>query len=145
VLLAQRLCQAGGLVFLALGVVHTVMIAVDMVRPRFFAPVPREAADAMRAGGIRLTPRVNVWRGWLGFNASHGLGLLVFGGGVLYLSSVEFGHFAAGPLLPASVLVALAYTALAVRFWFYAPATFAGLGLACLAGACVMVRAGPPG
>jgi hypothetical protein len=138
--LAQRLCQLGAFPFLLLGIVHAAMAAADLVRPRFFAPTSGEATKAMRASGIGLTPRVNVWLAWLGFNVSHGLGLLVFGGGVLYLATFEFALLAGGPLLPASVAVALVYAALAPRCWFYVPAILTLLGFLCLAGGYVIAR-----
>ena len=56
---------------------------------------------------LRLTPRTDMWRAWVGFNYSHGLGLMVLGGLVLLSGSSEL-LFATG----AAILVPFAFFAL---------------------------------
>ena len=42
-------------------------------------PCDAATAAAMKATSPVLTRRINLWSGWIGFNASFGLGLLLFG------------------------------------------------------------------
>jgi hypothetical protein len=53
---------------------------------------PRDAATAMKATSLVLTRRTNLWNGWIGFNASFGLSLLLFGTTYLLLA---VGHMLA--------------------------------------------------
>jgi hypothetical protein len=80
-----------------------------------------------------------MWRGWLGFNISHGLGAATFGFTMLILALHDYGLVqqisAIGPL---TIAVSAVYFLLAVRFWFYAPAIGCGLGLACFIAAAAL-------
>jgi hypothetical protein len=95
--------------------------------------LPRNPAvvHAMQGSALVLTKETSVWRAWLGFNASHGLGAVLFG--------FVFGHLAlqapallfGSPFLQAlALLVLTAWLALAWRYWFRIP--FAGIALAWL-------------
>ena len=43
--------------------------------------LPRESGvrETMESSGLELTQQTTVWRAWIGFNASHSLGALLFG------------------------------------------------------------------
>jgi hypothetical protein len=120
--------QPGALEF-AHGVLHGLMTLLDLRRPRFFAPRDRQLIQALRQTSIGLSPRVNFWLAWLGFNLSHSLGLIIFGAGLIWLASVG-GH----PVISgAGALVGVVYLILALRFWFWRAAMWCGIGALLLA------------
>jgi hypothetical protein len=80
-----------------------------------------------------------MWRGWLGFNISHGLGAATFGFTMLILSLHDYGLVQQISVIePLTIAVSAVYFLLAVRFWFYAPAVGCGLGLACFIAAAAL-------
>ena len=84
-------------------------------------------------------PRANLWQAWLGFNLSHSLGIVLFGGGLLLLDWLHFPVFAASHLLQGvAVVVAATYLVLSLRFWFWGPALGSGLSLLCILAAVVL-------
>jgi hypothetical protein len=96
-----------------------------------FTPVHDVVRRSMTTTGMRLAPwRTNMWRAWLGFNISHGIGIAAF---FLMLSLVAVHDFRlvrqlAFPI-PMAATVAAVYTVLGWRFWFYAPAILAGTSM----------------
>jgi len=125
---ASTLCRAGAAIFLLMGVAHGVMTLRDLWRPYFFAPRDPQVIPLLQRTSIGLSPRASFWRAWLGFNLSHSLGLALFGGGLIYLSSLDGWESARETLMPVSVVVGTAYLIMAVRFWFRVPAIAAGAG-----------------
>lgn len=102
-------------VFGALHLFHT-------FRGRGLWPRGAGVQAAMDTTHLGLTTGTTVWRAWLGFNASHAFGLMLF--------ALVYGHLALQP--PAAVrdsafllwlgLAALTLQAvLAWRFWFHIP------------------------
>ena len=71
----QTLIVAGALIFGLLGTVH---LAYTLFTGMFS---PRDATTeaAMKLTHPRLTRRTTLWKAWVGFNASHSLGLITFG------------------------------------------------------------------
>ena len=132
-MLAQSLIVAGALLFGLLGTLH---LAYTFFTDNFNA---RDAATtaAMKATHPVLTRRTTLWNAWVGFNASHSLGAMLFASVYLVLA---IGHM---PLLaqsPALVWLAVAgslgYLALAQRYWFRTPL----IGIA-LASRCFVIAA----
>ena len=81
----------------------------------------------MQGAKLAFNPRANVWQAWLGFNLSHTLGLVVFGGGVLGLGWHHFEVFAGSLVVQAlTLLVAASYFVLSVRLWLWGPAVGSG-------------------
>ena len=108
--------------------------------PTSLTPTEDSVRQAMIAARLRLAPVTSIWRAWVGFNLSHGLGLLVFGG---LFGGLALGNFrlVAGSmaLQVAAVGVAGIYSFLAARFWFAVPAVATGSGaLAFLASSVVI-------
>jgi len=116
---------ASAAVILLLGTVHVLYT--------FFGVKlhPREShvRAAMDEGRLVLTRQTTLWRAWIGFNASHGQGAILFG--------LVFGFLAlqAPALLFGSVFLRavglamlLTYLVLAHRYWFKVP--FRGIALA---------------
>jgi hypothetical protein len=120
----------GTLPMIIFGGMHLFLVLVDEVRPRFLTPVddslqPRLEATTIRFRllfpGGRGTPR-SMWRAWLGFNVSHGLGLLTTGTLLLSLALHDFSIVRHVALIrPLAIVVSAAYLAASARYWFYVP------------------------
>ncbi|MCW7538816.1 hypothetical protein OOT46_13290 [Aquabacterium sp. A7-Y] len=98
--------------------------------PRFD---PRDAAlkRRMQEVALVLTGETTVWKAWIGFNASHSLGAILFGAVYAHLALQRPEVLTASPFLLGlgAVLLAL-YVGLAWAYWFRIP--LRGLGLALL-------------
>lgn len=128
--MAQTYFILGAVPFVILGALHLLYSLFDVVRPRRIVPADPAVIAAMRGSALRITKETDVWRAWLGFNLSHGLGVLFFGAVYLYLAVQHFeGLRAMMPLLLAAPLLAASYLAMALKFWFRIPAVGSALGL----------------
>ncbi|MBA2673102.1 hypothetical protein [Ramlibacter sp.] len=95
--------------------------------------LPRDPATQaqMRGDTLRLSRQTTVWNAWIGFNASHGLGLLLFGALYGYFALWHADWLAQSLFLRAAGLVVLAcYAVLARLHWFRIPLAGALLALA---------------
>ena len=130
--MAQILVVLGASVFTVLGAAHGLLTLRDLAQPRAFTPTDESVRFAMQAAKLALNPRLNVWKAWLGFNLSHSLGLLVFGGGLLAVAVWHFDAFASSRVLQGvSLGVAATYLTLSLRFWFWGPALGSGVSVTC--------------
>lgn len=76
-----------------------------------------------------LTRQTTMWKAWVGFNASHSCGALLFGAIYGYLALVHRDFlFQSRFLLSLGLLALLAYAFLGKRYWFSVP--FRGILLA---------------
>jgi hypothetical protein len=129
----QILLLAGAAIFAVLGALH---LFYTFVGTRLD---PREPAAiaAMHASTLRLTRETTVWRAWIGFNASHSLGAIVFAAFVAGLAATRMDVLRAQPAFAwLAAGNAIAWLALARAYWFRIP--FVGLALA---SACFLVAA----
>lgn len=124
-MIAASLVAASAAVIFALGTLHLVYtFHGPKLRPRD-AALPAQMAHS----ALVLTRQTNVWKAWIGFNASHSLGALLFG--VVY-ADLALAHPAvlwSSPVLLVSggtMLGALAW--LGKRYWLSVP--FRGIVLA---------------
>lgn len=130
--MAKFLFLVGALLFSALGVAHGLLTLHDLHAPRSFAPMDDRVRLAMEDAPLRLAPQTTIWRSWLGFNLSHSLGLMVFGGLLAGLAWRDFDLVANSPFLKtSSIVVAVLYCWMAIRFWFWLPAVLSAGGAAC--------------
>lgn len=134
--MVSQLVIIGGSIFALMGVVHGLLAVVDVFRPTRFAPADDAVRLAMKSTGVRFSRgRANVWDAWLGFNISHGLGLLLFGAGAAWLGwSIEDVAITRSALT-LLVGIGLIYFLLSVRFWFWAPAVGTAVATACFVAA----------
>lgn len=135
---AQLLIVAGALIFGSLGAVH---LAYTFFTNKFDAREPSTTV-AMKATSLVLTRRTNLWKAWIGFNASHSLGILLFA--IIYLL-LAIGH---KPWLRQSpalvwlpVLVGASYLVLARLYWFRTPLIGVGIATTCFIVAALMLTA----
>jgi hypothetical protein len=137
---AQLLFVIGAGIFCLLGLVHVVLTIRDLHDPRSLTPTDDAVRQTMIAARLRLAPATTIWRAWVGFNFSHSVGLLVFGGILGGLALCNFRLVATSVALQATaVVVAATYAVLATLFWFAVPAAATAVGaLAFLASAIVI-------
>jgi len=135
---------AGAVPFLVLGTLHIVYTLMDEWRPRRLAPRDRDLIERMRTSTLVLTRETTVWRAWIGFNLSHGLGVVLFSGGVLYMAALHFEPVqnAAPEVLLAVPVIAAVYFGLSMRYWFSIPAIGSGLGAGLLLAGAAATLAG---
>lgn len=105
-----------------------------------------EARDADLTAGMdqvppKLTGETTMWRAWIGFNASHSLGALLFAAfyGWLALTHPEL-LLASEFLLLLGLIVLGSYLWLASRYWFSKPRLGIALALIAFSGAIVTDR-----
>lgn len=116
---ASSLLMAGSAgIILLLGAAHLVLtFRGPKLRPRDPA-----IETAMREGSPVITRETTMWKAWIGFNASHSLGAMLFGVVWIHLAlartAVLFGSWF---LLGTGLALLSAYLWLGVRYWFSVP------------------------
>jgi hypothetical protein len=128
------------------GGLHAVGTLIDTIRPTFFTPIEPSVKQEMEGTGVRLVrmfggggERPSVWRTWLGFNISHGLGVFSFGLLCLLIASHDFELVKQiDAIRPLTIAFSAAYLALSLRFWFYGPVIVTGVATLCFTVATVL-------
>jgi hypothetical protein len=103
--------------------------------------LPRKTSlrDAMMADSPVITRQTTMWRAWLGFNASHSMGALLFGLVYGYLAVVYPAVLFQSVFLVVLGFVFLGgYLVLARRYWFRTPLAGISLSLACYTGSILL-------
>ena len=91
-------------------------------RTNKFAPRDDELARRLRQVSPVLTPDTTMWKAWVGFNASHSLGVMFFATIYGYLAMFELEFLLSTSFLVALNLITLfSYLVLARAFWFNVP------------------------
>jgi hypothetical protein len=144
--MAETWFIAGTAILMAAGGGHALVALLDMVRPTFFTPIDDSVRSAMERTGFRfrrLFPRANdvsptMWRLWLGFNASHGLGVFSFGLVCLLIAVHDYTLVERiGALQPLTIAFPAVYFVIAIRYWFYGPALVTVGACACFTAAAL--------
>jgi len=73
-----------------------------------------------------------MWRAWVGFNFSHSLGAVLFGGLCIWASAVLGTLAVPGWILLLFVVIALVYLGLSVLYWFRIPTAGIAVATICL-------------
>jgi hypothetical protein len=128
---------SAGILFV-LGLLHLVYT--------FWGPklTPRDPALRIRMSEVSpvISRETTMWRAWVGFNASHSMGALLFG---LVYGFLAIAHgqllFQSSFLLVVGLAMVGGLSALGKAYWFSIPFTGAGLSLACYIASIVMSRA----
>lgn len=108
----------------ALGLVHLVYT----FRTDKFEPRDEDVGRKLRQISPVLTKETSMWKAWVGFNASHSLGALLFALVFGYLALFELEFLLSSPFLVAlSLLTLVSFWLLARAYWFSAP--FRGISL----------------
>lgn len=115
---ASLLIAASAAVIFALGLVHLLYTF------RGTKLHPRDAGleAQMKAVSPVLTRQTTMWKAWVGFNASHSYGALLFGAIYGYLALAHGAFLFGSPFLLALGALQLAgYIALGKLYWFSVP------------------------
>ena len=115
-------------------------LPTDLTHPLVKDDLPADPAvrDAMMADTPVLTRQTTVWRATKGFNASHSLGAMRFAAVYLLLALGHIDGLREAPgLVWRAAAGALAYLALAVRYWFRTPLVGIALASACFFAAAI--------
>lgn len=126
--MAMTLMTVSTLVVLALGVLHLVYT--------FYGPklTPRDPALQAKMSEVPLviTRQTTMWRAWIGFNASHSMGAILFGLVYGFLGNANPELLFNSPFLLAVGFAMLAgLAALAKLYWFRIPFRGVVIALAC--------------
>ena len=105
--------------------------------------LPRDPAlqAAMREAPLSITRETTVFRAWMGFNASHSMGLILFGliFGFLALDHAEL-LFGSVYLLAVGFATLAGFLVLCKLYWFSVPFAGITLSLICYATSVVAAR-----
>lgn len=134
-MLPSYLVAASALVIFALGAMH---LFYTFSGPAF-DPRDPELKLRMQEVSPKLTSQTTMWRAWVGFNASHSFGALLFGWIYGYLALTQPDLFFGSMFLVLTGAVLLTgYVALARAYWFSIPSRGIMLGAALYALAMVV-------
>ena len=121
-MLSQLLIFASAAIVFILGTIHLVY---TFNSDKF---LPRDTAVAVHMARVapRISAQTTMWRAWVGFNASHSLGAMLFGAVYGYCSIFELQLLLrASFLLWVGAVFLSSFVVLAKRYWFSVP--FVGL------------------
>jgi hypothetical protein len=137
ILTAKILMVLSASIVFALGVVHLVYT--------FWGPnlTPRDPALQISMSQISpvITKETTMWRAWVGFNATHSMGLILFGlvFGFLALTHAQL-LFQSPFLLGVGLAMHVGFAVLCKVYFFRAPLTGISISLACYVASIVLSR-----
>jgi hypothetical protein len=102
---------------------------------------PRDPALLLRMQDTQpvITRHTTMWKAWVGFNASHSMGAMLFGLVYGYLAMAHTAIlFGSVFLLGVGLLMLCGFLALGARYWFRIPITGTAIALACYVAAIAM-------
>jgi hypothetical protein len=132
--IAASLMAASAAIILLLGLVH---LAYTFYGPKL---LPRDPALQSRMQEVSpvITRQTTMWKAWIGFNASHACGLILFGAVYGYLALVHGALLLQSAfLLSLGLVLLLGYVFLAKKYFFRIP--FQGVLLATAFYVCALV------
>lgn len=128
----------GAAIYVALGALHGIWALRDIATPRTFTPADDSVRKAMIGVPMALHTGTDMWRGWLGFNLSHSLGLIVFGGTLLAIGLFRMDLFVYREVQIAALTASGVYLVLSVKFWFSGPVIGTGIATLCFLAAAFL-------
>ncbi len=115
---AAVLIACSALVLLVLGLAHLLLT----FRGSKLHPRDHALLISMQEKSPNITRQTTMWRAWIGFNASHSYGAILFGLTWPYLALLQPQLlFASWYLLSLGLVFLLAWLLLARRYWFVTP------------------------
>jgi len=137
-MLEQILLIAGATVFGVLGLIH---LLYTFYTNKFDAR-DQTVTTGMKSTSPVLTKETTMWKAWIGFNASHGLGAILVTAFYVPLALTNMQLIRDSmwfSLLP--VMIGLSYLFLAKIYWFRIPFTGILISTLCFIGAAISVNA----
>jgi hypothetical protein len=133
--LSTALIAASAAIILFLGLAH---LLFTFYGPSF-KPRDRDLQQRMRDVSPVISRETTMWNAWVGFNASHSFGAILFGAVYGYLALMHSAFlFRSGFLLTLGLVLLCSYLWLAKRYWFRIP--FRGILLAVALYALALLR-----
>ena len=124
-MLPQLLISLSAAIVLFLGTLHLVYTFAS----RKFSPRDSALEDRLKLVSPVISRQTTMWKAWIGFNASHSLGAMLFGALYGYFAIWRFQMLAQdGFLVLVGAAFLLSLLVLAKRYWFNIP--FAGIASA---------------
>lgn len=121
---------SAGIIF-ALGVIH---LLYTFWGPKL-SPRDPELQSSMAAVAPVISDQTTMWKAWVGFNASHSMGAILFGLLFGYLSVFEAELlFESTYLTTVGLAMLTGLFLLAKRYWFSVPLTGISVSLICFVG-----------
>ena len=134
--LAASLIAASAAIILVLGLIH---LLYTFHGPKLHPRDP-DLQERMRSVSPVITRQTTMWKAWIGFNASHSYGAILFGAIYGYLALVQRTLlFQSTYLLMLGLLLLLGYVFLGKRYWFSVPYRGILLATACYVAALVVL------
>lgn len=116
--LPPLLVAGSAAIILLLGLVH---LLYTFHGPKL-TPRDRELQARMQQASPVITRQTTMWKAWVGFNASHSFGAILFGAVYGYLSLLHSAFlFQSKFLLSIGLVLLLGYVFLGKRYWFSIP------------------------
>lgn len=117
-MMPQILAAGGAAIMLLLGLLHLAYTFFT----RKLSPRDGNLESAMRRVSPRITSQTTMWKAWIGFNASHSLGIIFFGAIYSYLSLFAWTLLVHSAFFVGLGIVFFAsYLLLAKLYWFRNP------------------------
>jgi hypothetical protein len=115
---AKYIWEFGSLIFILLGTIH---LAYTFFTNKFSSKNKKVIAE-MKSSHPNLTKETTIWKAWIGFNASHSIGVMYIGIINFYLafeyfSALQSDHF----FFLFNILTISFYVWLAKMYWFKIP------------------------
>jgi hypothetical protein len=124
-MLAQSLIAASAVIILLLGTVHLVYTFTS----NKFSPRDQELEARLKLISPIISKETTMWKAWVGFNASHSLGAILFGAVYGYLAIFHYSFLLQSSFLAIlGVILLVGYLVLAKLYWFSVP--FRGIAFA---------------
>jgi len=136
---ASVLMTASAVILFVLGTLHLVYTFTGpKLRPRDAALQAR-----MREVSPVITAETDMWRCWIGFNASHSMAAMLFGLVYAYLAIAHGGLLFASPyLLSVGFLLVGGFFVLGKLYWFSVPFYGIAISLVCYVSSIAAALAG---
>ena len=137
-MISQVLFIMGASIFGILGFVHLIY---TFFTDKFNAYDPA-VTTAMKSTSLVITKETTVWRAWIGFNASHSLGAMLFAAIYIPLAFSHFQFIANNnnwfAVLPS--IIGFSYLLLAKSYWFKIPFFGILISTVCFIGAFALIN-----
>ena len=127
-MIAKYIWVFGSLIFIILGTIHLVYTFFT----NKFSSKNRKVITEMKSSHPILTEETTIWKAWIGFNASHSVGVMFIGVINFYLafeyfSTLQSDHF----FFLFNILIISFYVWLAKMYWFKIPLLGTLIALIC--------------
>ncbi|GAB4044137.1 LIC_13387 family protein [Spirosoma jeollabukense] len=117
-MLSKYFWMTGSLIIATLGSIHLYLTFFTTA----FSSGNEQMIEQMKASSPMLSPAINMWKAWIGFNASHSSGLLFIGLLNFYLALRYFGQVQSDPFFFFMTVLTIGfYGWLAEKYWFTIP------------------------